>query len=143
VNWAAGRNIAGDGDAGGDRRPASVFGRALQTEQRQKPVPQNLVGFSTRGDYPSTHRSQELADDERPCRRAGALARSAQVDKHDDDVAFRRAGGLKYNEQPEFVTHVGYMTEMQEKGLTILSGPFMEAQFQLLLSRSDYWRLVH
>lgn len=46
-------------------------------------------------------------------------------------VAFQTPGpnwvkGVKYNEQPEFAGHVGYMTEMQEKGMTVLSGPFME-----------------
>jgi len=46
-------------------------------------------------------------------------------------VAFQTPGpnwvqGVKYNEQPEFFSHVGYMAEMQEKGLTVLSGPFME-----------------
>jgi uncharacterized protein YciI len=45
-------------------------------------------------------------------------------------VAFQTPGpnwveGVKYNEQPEFMTHVGYMTEMQDKGETVLSGPFM------------------
>ena len=33
---------------------------------------------------------------------------------------------MKYNEQPEFNKHVGYMTELHEKGFTVLSGPFME-----------------
>jgi len=46
-------------------------------------------------------------------------------------VAFQSPGpnwvkGVKYNEQPEFMTHVGYMTELQERGVTVLSGPFME-----------------
>jgi uncharacterized protein YciI len=46
-------------------------------------------------------------------------------------VAFQTPGpkwvpGVRYNEQPEFMTHVGYMTELQERGLTVLSGPFME-----------------
>lgn len=46
-------------------------------------------------------------------------------------VAFQTPGpnwvqGVKYNEQPGFMDHVGYMIEMQEKGLTVLSGPFME-----------------
>jgi uncharacterized protein YciI len=46
-------------------------------------------------------------------------------------VAFQRPGpnwvqGVKYNEQPGFFDHVGYMTELQDKGLTVLSGPFME-----------------
>src|ERR1700742_4181465 len=46
-------------------------------------------------------------------------------------VAFQTPGpkwvqGLKYNEQPDFMNHVGYMTELQDKGLTVLSGPFME-----------------
>jgi uncharacterized protein YciI len=46
-------------------------------------------------------------------------------------VAFQTPGpkwveGVKYNEQPDFPIHVGYMTEMQDKGLTVLSGPFME-----------------
>lgn len=46
-------------------------------------------------------------------------------------VSFQTPGpnwvqGVKYNEQPEFMAHVGYMNELQEKGLTILSGPFME-----------------
>lgn len=46
-------------------------------------------------------------------------------------VAFQTPGpnwvrGVKYNEQPGFMVHVGYMIEMQEKGLTVLSGPFME-----------------
>lgn len=46
-------------------------------------------------------------------------------------VAFQTPGpkwvdGVKYNEQPEFMDHVGYMTELQERGLTVLSGPFME-----------------
>lgn len=34
--------------------------------------------------------------------------------------------GVRYNEQPEFMKHVGYMLDLQEKGLTVLSGPFME-----------------
>ena len=46
-------------------------------------------------------------------------------------VAFQTPGskwiqGVKYNEQPDFMKHVGYMIEMQEKGLTVMSGPFME-----------------
>ncbi|GJH17674.1 cytosolic protein [Caballeronia novacaledonica] len=46
-------------------------------------------------------------------------------------VAFQTPGpkwiqGVKYNEQPDFMKHVGYMIEIQEKGLTVLSGPFME-----------------
>ena len=46
-------------------------------------------------------------------------------------VAFQTPGpnwvkGVKYNEQPEFMAHVGYMVELQERGLTVLSGPFME-----------------
>lgn len=46
-------------------------------------------------------------------------------------VSFQTPGpnwvqGVKYNEQPEFMNHVRYMDELQEKGLTILSGPFME-----------------
>ena len=46
-------------------------------------------------------------------------------------VAFQTPGpkwvdGVRYNEQPEFPNHVGYMLEMQQKGLTVLSGPFME-----------------
>ena len=46
-------------------------------------------------------------------------------------VAFQTPGpkwvqGVKYNEQPEFKTHVGYMAQLQEKGLIVLSGPFME-----------------
>lgn len=45
-------------------------------------------------------------------------------------VAFQTPGpkwvaGLKYNEQPEFGVHVGYMAELQRRGLIILSGPFM------------------
>jgi len=45
-------------------------------------------------------------------------------------VAFQTPGpnwvpGVKYNEQPSFMEHVGYMTEMQERGQTVLSGPFM------------------
>lgn len=47
-------------------------------------------------------------------------------------VAFQTPGpnwvkGKKYNEQPAFFSHVDYMTELQEKGRTVLSGPFMEA----------------
>lgn len=46
-------------------------------------------------------------------------------------VAFQTPGprwveGVSYNEQPEFMSHVAYMTELQEKGLTVLSGPFMQ-----------------
>jgi uncharacterized protein len=46
-------------------------------------------------------------------------------------VAFQTPGpkwvqGLKYNEQPEFEVHVGYMSELQHRGLIVLSGPFME-----------------
>lgn len=46
-------------------------------------------------------------------------------------VAFQTPGpkwvqGVKYNEQPEFMDHVGYMLTLQEKGLTVLSGPFMQ-----------------
>ena len=33
---------------------------------------------------------------------------------------------MKYNEQPGFFDHVGYRTELHDKGLTIISGPFME-----------------
>ena len=33
--------------------------------------------------------------------------------------------GVKYNEQPEFTDHVGYMTELHDNGRTVLSGPFM------------------
>lgn len=55
------------------------------------------------------------------------------VDEHGPHyfVAFQTPGpkwvtGVPYNEQPEFMTHVGYMTELQERGLTVLSGPFMK-----------------
>jgi len=46
-------------------------------------------------------------------------------------VAFQTPGpnwvpGVRYNEQPEFMVHVGYMDQMQAKGQTVLSGPFME-----------------
>ncbi|MEO8643495.1 MULTISPECIES: YciI family protein [Pseudomonas] len=46
-------------------------------------------------------------------------------------VAFHTPGpkwvpGVKYNEQPEFMTHVNYMIELHQKGLIVLSGPFME-----------------
>ena len=46
-------------------------------------------------------------------------------------VAFQTPGpnwvqGVKYNEQPEFMVHVNYMIQLQEKGLTVLSGPFMK-----------------
>ena len=46
-------------------------------------------------------------------------------------VAFQNPGpnwvkGVKYNEQPGFMDHVGYMTELHDKGVTVLSGPFME-----------------
>jgi uncharacterized protein len=46
-------------------------------------------------------------------------------------VAFQTPGpnwveGVKYNEQPNFMKHVGYMDDMHEKGMTVLSGPFME-----------------
>jgi uncharacterized protein YciI len=46
-------------------------------------------------------------------------------------VSFQTPGpnwvkGVKYNEQPEFTVHVGYMNKLQEEGLTILSGPFMK-----------------
>ncbi len=46
-------------------------------------------------------------------------------------VSFQTPGpkwvkGVKYNEQPDFPDHVGYMTELQESGRTVLSGPFME-----------------
>ena len=34
--------------------------------------------------------------------------------------------GVQYNEQPEFMGHVGYMLAMLEQGLTVLSGPFMK-----------------
>lgn len=45
-------------------------------------------------------------------------------------VAFQNPGpnwvkGVPYNEQVGFFDHVGYMTELHDKGLTILSGPFM------------------
>jgi hypothetical protein len=33
---------------------------------------------------------------------------------------------VKHNEQPEFQNHVAYVIELQEKGLTLLSGPIME-----------------
>src|ERR1700754_1037614 len=46
-------------------------------------------------------------------------------------VAFQTPGpkwvqGLKYNEQSDFMDHVGYMTELQDEARTALSGPFME-----------------
>ena len=46
-------------------------------------------------------------------------------------VAFQTPGpkwvrGVRYNEQPDFMRHVAYMTELQDRGLTVLSGPFME-----------------
>jgi uncharacterized protein YciI len=46
-------------------------------------------------------------------------------------VAFQTPGpnwvqDVPYNEQPEFMAHVGYMTELQARGLTVLSGPFMK-----------------
>ncbi|NYI00389.1 uncharacterized protein YciI [Cupriavidus plantarum] len=46
-------------------------------------------------------------------------------------VAFQTPGpkwvpGVKYNEQPEFGVHVAYMIEMHDKGLTVMSGPFMK-----------------
>ena len=46
-------------------------------------------------------------------------------------VAFHTPGpnwapGVKYNEQPEFMDHVNYMIELHQKGLIVLSGPFME-----------------
>lgn len=46
-------------------------------------------------------------------------------------VAFQTPGpkwvpGVKYNEQPDFPAHVGYMTTLHDKGLTVLSGPFMK-----------------
>jgi uncharacterized protein YciI len=48
-------------------------------------------------------------------------------------VAFQTPGpkwvqGVQYNEQPEFMDHVGYMLKMQEAGLTVLSGPFMKKE---------------
>jgi uncharacterized protein YciI len=55
------------------------------------------------------------------------------IDEHGPHyyVAFQTPGpnwvaGVQYNEQSEFFDHVGYMVEMQEKGLTVLSGPFMK-----------------
>ena len=55
------------------------------------------------------------------------------IDEHGPHyyVAFQTPGpkwveGVQYNEQPEFPHHVGYMTEMQAKGITVLSGPFMK-----------------
>jgi len=46
-------------------------------------------------------------------------------------IAFQTPGpkwvpGVKYNEQPEFMDHVNYMIELHQKGLIVLSGPFME-----------------
>jgi uncharacterized protein YciI len=46
-------------------------------------------------------------------------------------VAFQSPGpnwvkGVRYNEQPEFKNHVAYMMKLQDEGLTVLSGPFME-----------------
>jgi uncharacterized protein YciI len=46
-------------------------------------------------------------------------------------VSFQTPGpnwvqGVKYNEQPEFARHVQYMSELQDKDRTVLSGPFME-----------------
>ncbi|REE93242.1 YCII-related domain-containing protein [Cupriavidus plantarum] len=46
-------------------------------------------------------------------------------------VAFQTPGpkwvpGVKYNEQPQFGVHVAYMIEMHDKGLTVMSGPFMK-----------------
>ncbi len=46
-------------------------------------------------------------------------------------VAFQTPGpnwvrGVKCNEQPDFKVHVGYMAELQNRGLIVLSGPFME-----------------
>ena len=55
------------------------------------------------------------------------------IDEHGPHyyVAFQTPGPnwvkcVQYNEQPEFFEHVGYMTGMQEKGITVLSGPFMK-----------------
>lgn len=46
-------------------------------------------------------------------------------------VAFQTPGpkwvlDVPYNEQPEFMDHVGYMLKLQEEGRTVLSGPFMK-----------------
>jgi uncharacterized protein YciI len=46
-------------------------------------------------------------------------------------VSFQTPGpnwvhGVAYNAQPAFMAHVAYMDTLQEQGLTILSGPFME-----------------
>jgi uncharacterized protein YciI len=46
-------------------------------------------------------------------------------------VSFQTPGpkwvhGVQYNEQPEFMKHVSYMNELHDKGLTVLSGPFMK-----------------
>ena len=61
------------------------------------------------------------------------IRRSMMVDQNGPHyyVGFHSPGpkwveGVKYNEQPEFAMHVSYMEEMQAKGLTVLSGPFME-----------------
>jgi uncharacterized protein len=46
-------------------------------------------------------------------------------------VAFQTPGpnwvkDVTYNEQPQFFDHVGYMTELLDKGITLMSGPFMQ-----------------
>jgi uncharacterized protein len=46
-------------------------------------------------------------------------------------VAFHSPGpnwvaGTPYNEQPEFLKHVDYISGLHDKGKIVLSGPFME-----------------
>jgi uncharacterized protein len=34
----------------------------------------------------------------------------------------------RYNEQPDFMVHVKYMSDLHEKGKVLISGPFMEVE---------------
>ena len=48
-------------------------------------------------------------------------------------IAFHSPGpnwvkGKQYNEQPDFMAHVKYMSYLHEKGKIVISGPFMEIE---------------
>ena len=79
----------GDCGAGGDRLPAGDVGLVVHPEQGQQPVAQNLVGLAAGAQYCCAHGVEKLVDDEHGVERQAPLgqpARTAHVDKHDDDI---------------------------------------------------------